>query len=202
MNTRIPSPDPHIRMADLERRLNQHETDIFRLWNTAKTNRMWVNQTNQPGGASSISSSSSSSSSYSGDSDPPDCPDAACDFSITNTTTCCCAWTWYGSIDGWLCTGATVFCNDPCYDGSLGCANCTDEPSTPGEYMGQICYMAGIDCTGGPPVGCPCGYCLLEWDGDEWISDGLGCTGGCFCFPGSEPDGEFVGQLTYRCCEV
>lgn len=201
MLTGTPPTDPNKMLQLLWHFAKQHQTDITRLWN-ATTNRMWVNQTNQPGGGSSQSTSSSSSSSYTGDSDPPACPDGeGCDFTVANTTTCCCSFVWYGAGDGWKCTGATSFCSDPCYAGSLGCENCNTEPSDDGEYIGQICYMAGDDCAGDIPD-CPCGYCRIEWDGDEWLQDLDACSGGCMCFPNAEPDGEFVGELRYRCCEI
>jgi hypothetical protein len=206
------------RLAALESKERQFNTDIIRLWQLYG-NLVYKNQTNQPGGNFSPSSTSSPSSSPPPSSSPlPGCPDGIpCEFSVSNTTTCCCRFKWFGPSDGWQCVGATVHCNEPCYGGPVGCENCTNEPTEDGEYIGQLCSMPGEECPsssssspGGGDVECdvecsfgwsPCfgEECGWVWDAglEEWIS--TGCTF-CTCqgMPG-EP-GLFDGDTRVGIC--
>jgi hypothetical protein len=157
------------RLAALESKERQFNTDIIRLWQLYG-NLVYKNQTNQPGGNFSPSSTSSPSSSPPPSSSPwpPPCPDGDCE-PVTGVS-CCAGWSWYGE-DGWQCISSTG-----CIVGSCGytvdvctgeirhpislelIATCTpaSPPSQDGEYMFQSClteFSICVSCPSSSPGG-------------------------------------------------
>lgn len=139
------------------RLLEQHHTDIARLWQT-------LNQLKTPGaaftdgGSFPLSSSSGASSASS----------ASSGSSSGSPSLGACTWTWTGLTPHWT------------YSGGAGCLTgytCGDPPNRVGAFLGEAVSSNCVQNFG---------QCTYEWNGsaNSWTLVSTGCTGGHSC-PGA-----------------
>lgn len=220
--------NPQLRSNQHERTIEQHDTDIKRLWDAIGqlSERGYVGY----GGELPPQSSASSMSSVSGSSSSSR---QACLVGANLAETCELYWYWFGGA--WTYYGRGCVSNNACHETNVDdCCNCVNEeehePNRDGLYEGEFCivYVActcvessvssssgagsssgGSGAAGGPlPPGCvgemQCDACTWVWSAGlaDWFPAAPCLDGGCQCCGKPETAGEFNGQTAPgTCCD-